>query len=119
MDPLSFAMAAEDVDVCGVRVTRAMYIMSLRRSVADGVRRQADEPDRCSRFEIPRRPAPGGAVWRGPVSGAPAAASVNAIVRRHFQDMARYHFAFRRLQHQYGKEPIKANYERFRTEARS
>jgi hypothetical protein len=47
-----------------------------------------------------------------PVVGAATAATVNAIFIRHFQEMARSHFAVRRLERQYGSELVKAHYER-------
>lgn len=47
-----------------------------------------------------------------PLVGAAGGALVNAIFMQHFQDMARSHFALRRLERQYGQELIQAEYER-------
>lgn len=49
-----------------------------------------------------------------PVVGAAGAAAVNAIFIAHFQDMARHHFAVRRLERQYGAEEVRAEYYRVR-----
>ncbi len=46
-----------------------------------------------------------------PIVGAAGAATVNAIFIRHFQEMARSHFAVRRLERQYGADVVKARYE--------
>ncbi len=47
-----------------------------------------------------------------PVIGATAGATVNLVFINHFQEMARGHFVVRRLERKYGKEIVKANYER-------
>lgn len=46
-----------------------------------------------------------------PVVGAAGAAAINIIFMRHFQDMARHHFAIRRLERKYGKQVVQACYE--------
>lgn len=45
-----------------------------------------------------------------PVIGAIGGGLVNTMFISHFQDMARSHFAIRRLERQYGAEPIRAAY---------
>jgi hypothetical protein len=47
-----------------------------------------------------------------PIVGAVTAATVNAIFIDHFQQMARSHFAVRRLERRYGVEPVRAEYDR-------
>jgi hypothetical protein len=52
-----------------------------------------------------------------PVIGALGGAAVNYAFIDHFQDVARAHFAVRRLERQYGKEIVRAAYERLSGEA--
>lgn len=47
-----------------------------------------------------------------PIVGAVTAATVNAIFIDHFQQMARSHFAVRRLERKYGTELVRAEYDR-------
>lgn len=47
-----------------------------------------------------------------PIVGAVTAATVNAIFIDHFQQMARSHFAVRRLERKYGAERVRAEYDR-------
>jgi hypothetical protein len=47
-----------------------------------------------------------------PIVGAVTAATVNAIFIDHFQQMARSHFAVRRLERKYGAEMVRAEYDR-------
>jgi hypothetical protein len=47
-----------------------------------------------------------------PVIGALGGAAVNYAFIEHFQDVARGHFAVRRLERAYGKEPVRREYER-------
>jgi len=54
-----------------------------------------------------------------PVVGALGGAAVNYAFIDHFQDVARGHFAIRRLERAYGKEAVRAQYERFRDESRT
>jgi EcsC protein family len=54
-----------------------------------------------------------------PVVGALGGAAVNYAFIEHFQDVARGHFTVRRLERLYGKDLIKAEYERLVHEARS
>lgn len=49
-----------------------------------------------------------------PVIGALGGAAVNYAFIDHFQDVARGHFAVRRLERRYGKEAVRAEYERLR-----
>jgi hypothetical protein len=49
-----------------------------------------------------------------PVVGALGGAAVNYAFIDHFQDVARGHFAIRRLERAYGKETVRAEYERIR-----
>lgn len=49
-----------------------------------------------------------------PVIGAVGGAAVNYAFIHHFQQTARGHFAVRRLERQYGKESVRAEYERLR-----
>jgi len=51
-----------------------------------------------------------------PVVGALGGAAVNYAFIDHFQDVARGHFAIRRLERAYGKELVRAQYERLRDE---
>jgi len=54
-----------------------------------------------------------------PVVGALGGAAVNMVFIRHFQDMARGHFAVRRLERAYGQDLVRSEYERLRSENRS
>jgi hypothetical protein len=54
-----------------------------------------------------------------PVVGALGGAAVNYAFIDHFQDVARGHFAIRRLERAYGKEAVRAQYERIRAEAKA
>ncbi len=47
-----------------------------------------------------------------PVIGALGGAAVNYAFIEHFQDMARGHFTVRRLERRYGKDEVRAEYER-------
>jgi hypothetical protein len=49
-----------------------------------------------------------------PVVGALGGAAVNYAFLDHFQDVARGHFAIRRLERAYGKEAVRAQYEKVR-----
>ncbi|HEY2230479.1 MAG TPA: EcsC family protein [Xanthobacteraceae bacterium] len=49
-----------------------------------------------------------------PIVGALGGAAVNYAFVDHFQDVARGHFAIRRLERTYGKEIVRAQYERIR-----
>jgi hypothetical protein len=51
-----------------------------------------------------------------PIVGALGGAAVNYAFIDHFQDVARGHFAIRRLERAYGKEIVRAQYERIRDE---
>jgi hypothetical protein len=51
-----------------------------------------------------------------PVIGALGGAAVNYAFMEHFQDVARGHFIVRRLERSYGKEFVRAKYERSRAE---
>jgi hypothetical protein len=52
-----------------------------------------------------------------PIVGALGGAAVNYAFIDHFQDVARGHFAIRRLERAYGKEIVRAQYERIRDES--
>jgi hypothetical protein len=52
-----------------------------------------------------------------PVVGALGGAAVNYAFLDHFQDVARGHFAIRRLERGYGKEAVRTQYEKVREEA--
>ena len=54
-----------------------------------------------------------------PLVGALGGAAVNYAFIDHFQDVARGHFAIRRLERAYGKEAVRAQYERFRDESKT
>jgi hypothetical protein len=54
-----------------------------------------------------------------PVVGALGGAAVNYAFMDHFQDVARGHFAIRRLERAYGKETVQAQYERIRDESKA
>jgi hypothetical protein len=54
-----------------------------------------------------------------PVVGALGGAAVNYAFIDHFQNVARGHFAIRRLERAYGKEVVRAQYERLRGAARA
>jgi hypothetical protein len=47
-----------------------------------------------------------------PLIGALGGATVNLVFMQHFQDMARSHFAIRRLERRYGQELIQREYDR-------
>ncbi len=51
-----------------------------------------------------------------PVIGALGGAAVNYAFIEHFQDVARGHFIVRRLERSYGKDLVRAEYERLRAE---
>lgn len=110
---------AAETGYYGVRLALAMYMASLRRNVGGGTAAGLANliGAVASRFGVVW--SQGAAVRLVPVVGSAAAASVNVIFMRHFQDMARHHFAIRRLERQYGKDLVQANYERFRAEAGS
>ena len=50
-----------------------------------------------------------------PILGAVGGGLVNTMFISHFQDMARGHFAIRRLERQYGEVPVRNAYQRLRT----
>jgi hypothetical protein len=54
-----------------------------------------------------------------PVVGALGGAAVNYAFLDHFQDVARGHFAIRRLERAYGKQAVRAQYEKIRDESRT
>jgi EcsC protein family len=54
-----------------------------------------------------------------PVVGALGGAAVNYAFLDHFQDVARGHFAIRRLERAYGKQAVRAQYEKVRDETRT
>jgi hypothetical protein len=54
-----------------------------------------------------------------PVVGALGGAAVNYAFLDHFQDVARGHFAIRRLERAYGKQAVRAQYEKVRDESRT
>jgi len=49
-----------------------------------------------------------------PLAGALGGASINDLFIRHFQDMARSHFAVRRLERKYGRAFIEAEYKKLK-----
>ena len=51
-----------------------------------------------------------------PVIGALGGAAVNYAFIEHFQDVARGHFIVRRLERSYGKDVVRAEYERLRAD---
>ena len=51
-----------------------------------------------------------------PVIGALGGAAVNYAFIEHFQDVARGHFIVRRLERSYGKDLVRAEYERLRAQ---
>jgi hypothetical protein len=51
-----------------------------------------------------------------PIIGALGGAAVNYAFIEHFQEVARGHFAVRRLERIYGKQTVRAGYERAREE---
>jgi EcsC protein family len=53
-----------------------------------------------------------------PVIGAVGGAAVNYAFIDHFQEVARAHFIVRRLERRYGKDAVRAAYERFRSETK-
>jgi hypothetical protein len=54
-----------------------------------------------------------------PIVGALGGAAVNYAFVDHFQDVARGHFAIRRLERTYGKEIVRAQYERMRAASKA
>ena len=48
-----------------------------------------------------------------PIIGAVGGAAVNYAFIEHFREVARGHFAVRRLERVYGKDPVRQEYERF------
>lgn len=53
-----------------------------------------------------------------PLFGALGGVFINALFIRHFQDMARSHFAMRRLERKYGRDFIEAEYQKLKYRAR-
>ena len=51
-----------------------------------------------------------------PIAGAASGALLNLIFMNHFQDVARGHFIVRRLERQYGVDPIKDEYQKLMEE---
>ena len=51
-----------------------------------------------------------------PVIGAIGGGLVNTIFISHFQDMARAHFAIRRLEREHGEDVVKQAYEQLSTQ---
>lgn len=49
-----------------------------------------------------------------PVIGAVAGGTINLLFMHHFQEMARGHFVVKRLEKKYGREAVRAAYERLR-----
>jgi hypothetical protein len=47
-----------------------------------------------------------------PIVGAVGGAFINSVFIQHFQDMARGHFAIRRLERKYGPDRVRAQYDR-------
>jgi hypothetical protein len=54
-----------------------------------------------------------------PVIGALGGAAVNYAFIDHFQEVARAHFVVRRLERRYGKDAVRAAYERFCSETKA
>jgi hypothetical protein len=54
-----------------------------------------------------------------PVVGALGGAAVNYAFLDHFQDVARGHFAIRRLERAYGKQAVRAQYEKIRDDSKA
>ena len=54
-----------------------------------------------------------------PVIGALGGAAVNYAFIEHFQDIARGHFIVRRLERTYGKDVVRAEYERLRADTKA
>jgi hypothetical protein len=52
-----------------------------------------------------------------PVIGAAGGAAINAVFMQHFEDMARHHFAIRRLERKYGPELIQSEYRNINARA--
>ena len=52
-----------------------------------------------------------------PVIGAMGGAAVNLAFLQHFEQIAEGHFTVRRLERLYGAAPVRAEYERLRTDA--
>jgi hypothetical protein len=46
-----------------------------------------------------------------PILGAASGAAINVLFTRHFQELARGHFAVRRLERHYGPEAVRNAYE--------
>jgi hypothetical protein len=58
------------------------------------------------------------AVQMIPVAGAASGAVLNYLFMQHYQDVARGHFIVRRLEREYGIEPIREAYLRVEDEER-
>jgi EcsC protein family len=54
-----------------------------------------------------------------PVIGALGGAAVNYAFIDHFQEVARAHFVVRWLERRYGKDAVRAAYERFSSESKA
>lgn len=102
---------AADTGYYGVRLALATYTSSLAASVAGGgVPWMFGLVNAVSsRFGVAVTQKM--AVQLVPVAGAAGSAAVNVIFIHHFQEMARHHFAIRRLERKYGAEFVKARYE--------
>lgn len=108
---------AAETGYYGVRLALSLYTSSLRGTMAAGNSSGLVKliGAVASRFGVSL--SQGAAVRLVPLVGSAGAAAVNVIFMRHFQDMARHHFAIRRLERQYGKELVQSNYERCSEEA--
>ena len=109
---------AADTGYYGVRFALALYARSVNARVIRGglavegapiVGRAANAV--ASRFGLSISQKAAAQIV--PLVGAAGAAAINVIFISHFQDMARHHFALRRLERKYGQELVKSNYEQY------
>lgn len=107
---------AAETGYYGVRIALSLYTPSLGGSAIQRIARGETVPwllgvvgGAASRFGVSVSQKTGALLV--PVVGAIGAAAVNAVFIAHFQEMARHHFAIRRLERKYGAATVQAAYE--------
>lgn len=107
---------AADTGYYGLRLALEVYVVQASRQIAERGLSQTGAPALgglmaavSERFTLALSEKT--AAELVPVIGALGGAFVNALFIRHFQDMARSHFAVRRLERKYGRAFIEAEYK--------
>jgi len=107
---------AAETGYYGVRLGLSLYTSSLAGSALERIAAGEGVPwllgligGVASRFGV--SVSQKAAVQLVPLAGAAGAAAINAVFVAHFQEMARHHFAVRRLERKYGAEIVRAAYD--------